>query len=108
MILPTEIRFASEKLKSEYNSLKITDRELYEWLTHAFEIISSNAHCGIQLPKRLIPNEYKHKYQTRSLWKYNLPKGWRLIYSIENEKIIVVSIILEWFDHKGYERRFKY
>ena len=29
-------------------------------------------------------------------------------YSILNEEIIVVSLILEWFDHKEYERKFKY
>lgn len=30
------------------------------------------------------------------------------MYSIVNEELVVVSIILEWFDHKGYERRFGY
>ena len=44
----------------------------------------------------------------KNLWKYDLPKGWRLIYSIVNDEIVVVSLILEWFDHKEYERKFKY
>jgi len=30
------------------------------------------------------------------------------MYSIVNEELVVVSIVLEWFDHKEYERRFKY
>jgi len=37
-----------------------------------------------------------------------LPDAWRLLYSIENQEILVVSIILEWMDHKNYERTFKY
>jgi hypothetical protein len=32
----------------------------------------------------------------------------RLIYSITGDEISIVSIILEWFDHKDYERRFSY
>ena len=39
---------------------------------------------------------------------YDLPKGWRLIYSVTRKGVEVLSIILEWFDHKNYERRFKY
>lgn len=42
------------------------------------------------------------------LARYFLPRGWRLLYSILNEEIVVVSIIIEWFDHKNYEKRFKY
>lgn len=34
--------------------------------------------------------------------------GWRLIYTISGNKIEIVSIILEWMDHKSYERRFGY
>ena len=30
------------------------------------------------------------------------------MYSVVNEELVVVSIVLEWFDHKEYERRFKY
>ena len=66
--------------------------------------VEEDAFCGIQIPKRLIPKEYAVK----NLWKYDLPKGWRLLYSIVNEEIVVISIIIEWFDHKSYEKRFKY
>lgn len=70
--------------------------------------IEENAFCGIQIPKRLMPGEYVQKYGVGNVWKYDLPRGWRLIYSIVREEIIVVSLILEWFDHKEYERRFNY
>ena len=39
---------------------------------------------------------------------YDLPNGWRLIYTIETNEILVLAIILEWFDHKNYERTFNY
>ena len=80
----------------------------FQWLERAFGDIERNAFCGIQVPKRLIPKEYTLKYGTKNLWKYNLPNAWRLLYSIENQQISVVSIILEWLSHSDYERKFNY
>ena len=65
--------------------------------------------CGIQLPKHLIPNEYKKRFgNLTNLWKYNLLDAWRLIYTIKNDRASVLSVILEWLDHQEYERRFNY
>lgn len=41
-----------------------------------------------------------NKYHIYSLRKYDLPDGWQLWYSIENDRILVVSILLEWREHK--------
>jgi len=43
-----------------------------------------------------------------NLWKYDLPNGWRIIFFLEADEIKIVAIILEWFSHKDYEKRFKY
>ena len=40
--------------------------------------------------------------------EYDLPNGWRLIYTIESDDLKIMNIILEWFSHKDYERRFNY
>jgi hypothetical protein len=37
-----------------------------------------------------------------------MPKGWRLVYTVVRDEVLVLSVILEWFDHKNYEKRFKY
>ncbi|MBT7902520.1 hypothetical protein HN587_01565 [Candidatus Woesearchaeota archaeon] len=62
----------------------------------------------MQIPKKLIPEIYIKKYEITNVWKYNLPCGWRLIYSIVKDEIIVSGLVIEWFDPKSYERRFKY
>lgn len=108
MKLPCKIRFIDENIKGTFYELEKSDKQLYDLLSRAFKEIESNAFCGIQIPKRLIPKEYAKKKSIHNLWKYNLPKSWRLLYSIENQEIIVVSIVLEWMDHKSYERRFRY
>jgi len=99
------IDFQDIKLKNSFESLKEADPLLYKNLERAFRDILSNAFCGIQIPKKLIPQEYN----CNNLWKYNLPDSWRLIYTIKSPtKIEIISVILEWMNHKDYERRFRY
>jgi len=105
------IRYADEKLKETLNKLKDSkteDKKLYEWINRAMDDLEENAFCGIQIQKRLIPKVYLDKYRIDNLWKYDMLRGWRLIYSITNDEVNVLSIILEWMDHKDYEKRFNY
>ncbi|MDD3994124.1 MAG: type II toxin-antitoxin system YoeB family toxin [Candidatus Nanoarchaeia archaeon] len=101
-----KVQFVNEKIKEDYN--KITDLTLKNNLNKAFEKIIQNPFYGIQIPKKLILKVYIKKYKIKNLWKYNLPNSWRLIYSIQSNQITILSIILEWFNHKNYERTFKY
>tara|TARA_Y100000034_G_C6844755_1_gene382557 strand:+ start:354 stop:683 length:330 start_codon:yes stop_codon:yes gene_type:complete len=109
MILPSKVRFVDEKLKESFEKLeKSKDKKFYGFIRRSFEDIEENAFCGVQVPKKLIPKEYLKKYNLSNLWKYDLPNAWRLLYSIEKDEIIVISIILEWMSHKEYERLFNY
>lgn len=105
------VHFGNEKLKEAFDSLKnskVEDKILYKWIFRAIADLENNAFCGIQVPKKLIPKIYVAKYNIDNLWKYDLPKGWRLLYSVANSEVSIISIILEWMDHKNYEKRFKY
>ena len=109
--MKSEIKFAEAKIEKALQDLKDSkteDKVLYKWICRAFTDLEENAFCGIRIRKKLIPRIYTEKYGIDNLWKYDLPKGWRLIYSIANGQICVLSIILEWMDHKDYERRFNY
>lgn len=109
--MKSKIVFADIKVKEAFEKLKEStteDKQLYQRLLRAFEDLEQNAFTGIQIPKRLIPKTYIQKYSINNLWKYNLPDAWRLIYSVAGDKVIVISIIIEWMDHKKYERRFGY
>jgi mRNA-degrading endonuclease RelE of RelBE toxin-antitoxin system len=108
---PSKIYFADASIKAAFEELKTStteDREIYRFLCQAFENLERNAFCGVHIPKRLIPREYARKYEVDNLWKYNLPNAWRLIYSIKGGKVVVMTIILEWMNHKEYEKRFGY
>ena len=108
MIKPSKVIFADDKVEKEFYGLDDND-EVKKYVKRAIMDIKVNAFCGIPIPKRLIPEEYAKKYGVKNLWKYDLPDGWRLVYSITTpNKIEIISIILEWFDHPEYERRFGY
>ena len=108
MIKPSKVIFISDELESNYNSLP-EDDFVKKSIVKAVKDLKYNAFAGIHVPKRLIPKEYIKKYDINNLWKYDMPKGWRLLYTITSEnEVELISAILEWFDHKEYERRFKY
>lgn len=110
--MKSEIIFGDEKIQQSLEKLlssKTEDKKLYEFLVRAFEDLENDAFSGIQIPKKQIPKEYIRKFgEMDNLWKYNLPNAWRLIYTIKSNEVIVLSIILEWMNHKDYEKRFKY
>ena len=107
LIKPSRVRFVNKKIEETFNKLKegrSEEKEIYKWLVRAFEDIEENAFCGIQIPQRIIPKDYN----VTTLFKYDLPKAWRLLYTIETNEILIISVILEWLDHKEYEQRFGY
>ena len=104
---PSKAVFANDKIEKEFYNLDEND-EIKIYLKRAIKDISENAYCGIQIPTKLFPKEYVQKYMITNLWKYNLPDGWRLIYSITTpDKVEILAVILEWFNRKEYERRLK-
>ena len=106
------IRFADKDIQKAFDSLEKGDeqeREMFKLINQAMDNLESNAFCGIQIKKKQIPRYYLKEHDVGNLWKYDLPKGWRLIYTIKGENTYIVSIILEWFfSHKEYEQRFNY
>ncbi len=112
MEIKSDILFGDKNIKKaflELNSKKFQEKQLKEWLERAFEDIEKNAFCGIQIPKKLIPKEYHSRFgRLENLWKYNLPDAWRLIYTVKKDKVVVLSIILEWMNHTKYDRVFQY
>ena len=106
-----QVAFADEKLKEAYFKLKegkFEDKQMFEFINRAIDDLKKNPMSGIRIANNLIPKDYIKKYRVDNLWKYNLPNAWRLTYTLLGDSVKIVSVILEWMDHKEYERRFKY
>ena len=111
MNLRSTIKFASTDIHAAFVALQngdVREKELYEEIKRVLTKLEVNAFSGIQISKHIIPKEFIQKYSIRNLWKYNLSRGWRLLYYVKSEDLIVVSIILNWSSHKEYEKHFKY
>jgi len=102
------VGFIDENAKKEYEKAKAEDPQLYKFLERATNDLKENHLCGIKIPKKYWPKDYVKKYSIDNLWKYDLPNAWRLIYTIVKDELKIVAVILEWFDHKKYDRRFGY
>lgn len=105
------VTFGDKKIENEFEMLKegkFEDKQLYTFIDRAIRDMKNNPACGTKIPKRLWPSAYIKEYNLTNLWKYDLPNGWRLIYTIKENEVTIFNIILEWFNHKEYERKFKY
>ncbi len=105
------VLFVDEEVKQSYELLKYgksEDRMVYKMVNQAIGKLLENSCFGIKIPTNLWPKVYIEKYGVRNLWKCDLPNGWRLIYTVKSDNYDNYYLIIEWFDHKEYERRFNY
>ena len=106
-----KVAFADEHVKKAYEKLKsgrTEEKQLLAFLERAIEDLKIDPFCAITVPSKQWPKEYVKKYGVDNLMKYDLPNGWRLIYTVRGNEIEIISILLEWLDHKNYNRKFKY
>lgn len=103
-----ELRYADEKVKKSLVKLKKKDSALYSHFENALRNIREDPVCGIKISQKLIPFEWKKCFGINNLYKYNLPNAWRLLYSLTGSQVEIVAIVIGCFDHKEYERKFKY
>ena len=109
IIIPAkEVNFISDDVEDEFNELQ-EEGWLKKSIKRLIENLKLNAFCCEQIKKKLIPKYYIVNYDLHNLWWCPLPNGWRLVYSIVtmSDKSLMATII-EFFDHKDYERRFSY
>jgi Txe/YoeB family toxin of Txe-Axe toxin-antitoxin module len=103
-----DLIYANERIKKDLSKLKNKDPEFFRHIENALRNIQEDPVCGIKIPIKLIPKKWTKEFQINNLYKYNLPNAWRLLYSLTGSKVEIIAIILGCFNHKEYERKFKY
>lgn len=89
-------------------SSRSEDRRIFAMLGKAVGVLKENPYAGDRIRRRQIPAEYHRQYgPLDNLWKYNLSRSWRLVYTVARDAGVIV-VVLEWFSHDEYERRFGY
>ena len=103
-----EVKFVEQFLEDDFISLP-EKHPIKKGIMRAINNLKVNVFCGEKIEKRLIPWEYLKKYGVDNLWWYPLPNAWRLVYSVTTpSNAEILAVILEYFNHKDYERRFGY
>lgn len=99
------IVFWDSSLEKNFNSMPEND-PIKKAMKRAFKGMKEDPFCGRNVKKKLIPKKFLAKYRINNLWIYNLPDGWRLLYSVAGSKIEIIAAVLDWMDHKNYEKLF--
>jgi len=72
------------------------------------EYLKRKPQFGVHISRNKIPKEYVLRYDVNNLWKIDLSKYWRMIYTIKGDEVRIISLILDIFNHNKYNKKFKY
>lgn len=98
-------KYLNEQTQSSKNASAILTA-----INKKIELIKANVHYGNPVAKALIPEEYKIKYGVTNLFRVELPKFWRMLYTLTDgdTEIEIVAFILDVIDHEKYNKKFGY
>lgn len=105
------VKFIDQSLNESLKKLKTgktQEKGLYELIVRGIEQLKKDPTNSIIIKKKQIPKIYIQKYKIDNLRLLKLNQEWRLIYTIASNEIQIVSIVLDWFNHKEYEKKFNY
>ncbi len=71
------------------------------------EILKQNPQYGDPISKSLIPNEFL-KQGIQNLYRVELSNYWRMLYTLEGNRIEIFLFVLKIVDHKDYNKLFGY
>lgn len=109
IILSNEAKKVYRYLNSEATTSKI-ERSILNAIKNKAVLIKENPHYGDPIVKKLIPKKYVKKYDTKNLFRIELPNFWRMLYLLEEgeTRVEIVAFVIEMLDHKKYNKRFGY
>lgn len=95
---------------NEASSTSKIDRSILNAVNKKVELIKINIHYGEPIAKRLIPDEYKIKYEANNLFRVELPNFWRMLYTLTDgeSQIEIIAFVLDVLNHKEYNKKFGY
>jgi hypothetical protein len=103
----SEVKGSTEFYKT-YRTLKPGSPEK-KIVDSGLDKLKQNMTAGEKIQRPQWPPFYVKRYGINNLWKYNLSKAARLIYTVLSEKGRWIVVVLEMFlTHKEYEKRFGY
>ena len=72
------------------------------------DLLKENPFAGYQVPKRQIPAKYFKTYDVDNVWRIELSKFWRLVYTVTGSQVEIITFIMDIFSHQDYDKIFGY
>ena len=94
-----------DKQQGKQNSFNI---QLLKAIEREKNNLKINPQYGIHIPRKNIPKVLASRFGTDRLWKIDLVGFWRLIYTIVGDETKIIVLVLEFIDHKKYDKLFGY
>lgn len=112
MFLGKEVRVLLKgKAKDAYLELKRREDKISQSILRSFdrvkEVLKTNPQYGVPVAKELIPEEYKKEGIT-NLYRAELSNFWRMLYTLEGNRVEIFVFILSISDHPDYDKLFGY
>ena len=111
----------SEKADQEYRDLqeKVLDEkkrgiensnniQLLKAINREKNNLKIDPQHGIHIPRKNVSKTTANRYGTDRLWKINLVGYWRMIYTLIGDEVKIITFVLEFMDHKKYDKVFGY
>jgi aromatic ring-opening dioxygenase LigB subunit len=97
--------FVAEGMKAKK---KPTYEQLLSSINAALGNIRANHYYGGLIPRKYISRGVVQKYGTDKIFRVELVGFWRLLYTIIGDEAKIIAFILEYMDHKRYDKVFGY
>ena len=108
-ILPVYRKLVETSEEERRNGIQNSkDQQLLKSIENKILYLKMNPQAGIAIAKDKIPKKYIELYEATNLWKIDLTDGWRMIYTLKNEEVEILAVILDLTDHPTYDKTFGY
>jgi|SRR3989344_5027446 len=104
VLLKDQAKEAYFKLKKRNDK---DSKTLLNSIERIFDVLKKNPQFGDPIRKELIPGEFI-KQKIKNIYRLELSNYWRMIYTLEGNKIEILVFVLKIFDHKEYNKLFGY
>ena len=94
--------------EKEHDVENSPNMQLLKSIERAKNNLKIDPQFGIHIPRKVISKAVVNEYGTDRLWKIDLVGYWRLIYTIVGDEVKIISFVLEFMDHKKYDKIFGY
>lgn len=89
-------------------SKKPSYKQLLSSIDEAIKNLKTNPFYGDLIPRKYLTKKVIDRYGTNKIFRIELVGYWRLLYTAIGDEAQIIALILEYMNHKTYDKLFGY